>query len=85
MQTTSELSFILDKLAHDTLFRQQLMADPVAALARMGITLDPNEVPDQRSLPSQADIIADKDELVRSLETTASMWPFLLSGALVPA
>ncbi len=85
MHTTSELSSILDKLANDNKFRAQLLADPVAALKTMGITLRPDQVPDELSLPSQAEIAADKEELMHSLETTATMLPFLLSGALVAA
>ncbi|MYM31140.1 putative modified peptide [Duganella sp. CY15W] len=85
MHTTSELSSILDKLANDNKFREHLLADPVAALAAIGITLSADQVPEERSLPSQEEIAADKDELMHSLETTATMLPFLLSGALVPA
>lgn len=84
MKNTSELSAILDRLTHDHDFREHLLADPVAALAGVGVTLHPDDVPAERSLPSHAAIAADKEQLVSSLESTASMWPFLLSGGVIP-
>lgn len=80
MHTSSQLSAILDKLAGDTQFREHLHNDPVAALAGIGITLAPEHVPEKVSLPSAAEIAADKGELLSKLETTATMLPFLLSG-----
>lgn len=80
MHTSSELSTIIDKLAGDSQFRDHLQSDPVAALAGIGITLHPEHVPDNISLPSAASLAADKGELQAKLETTASMLPFLLSG-----
>lgn len=80
MHTSSELSAIIDKLAGDHQFREQLHADPVAALAGIGITLHPDHVPAQINLPSAASLAADKGELQAKLETTATMLPFLLSG-----
>ncbi|WP_195763444.1 NHLP-related RiPP peptide [Duganella guangzhouensis] len=85
MHTTSELSSILDQLANDDQFRARLLANPVAALKSIGITLHPDQVPAELSLPSREDIAADKEELISSLESTVSMLPFLLSGALVAA
>lgn len=85
MQTSNELSFILDKLAGDDKFRAHLLTDPVAALAAIGVTLRPDQVPEELCLPSKAEVAADRDELQKQLETTALMIPFLLSGALQPA
>ncbi|MYN30271.1 MULTISPECIES: NHLP-related RiPP peptide [Duganella] len=85
MHTSNELRSILDKLASDDKFRTQLQADPVATLAKLGITLSADQVPDHISLPSKADIAVEQHELQRELETTAAMIPFLLSGALVAA
>jgi putative modified peptide len=82
MHTSSELSAIIDKLAGDNQFRDQLHADPVAALASLGITLHPDHVPEQINLPSAASLAADKGELQAKLETTATMLPFLLSGSV---
>lgn len=80
MQTFSKLSAILDKLAGDSQFRERLYSNPVAALASLGITLNPDHVPEKVSLPSAASLAADKAELHAKLETTAAMVPFLLSG-----
>jgi putative modified peptide len=80
MHTSNELSTILDKLAGDNQFRDQLHSDPVAALAGIGITLHPDHVPEEINLPSAASLAADKDQLQAKLETTAVMVPFLLSG-----
>ena len=56
-----------------------------STLAKLGITLSADQVPDHISLPSKADIAVEQHELQRELETTAAMIPFLLSGALVAA
>jgi putative modified peptide len=80
MQTSSELSSVLNKLASDDLFRAHLMRDPAGALADLGIALQPDQVPSIRSLPSKESIEADKIILQSILETTAVMTPFLLSG-----
>lgn len=85
MQTFNELSSILDKLASDDKFRAQLLNDPVATLASIGVTVRADQLPEELSLPSKADIAADREELQKHLETTALMVPFLLSGALQPA
>lgn len=85
MHTVNELSGILDKLASDDKFRAQLLNDPVSALASVGITLSPDDVPEERSLPSKAEIAADRSELLNQLESTGSMLPFLLSGMLAAA
>jgi putative modified peptide len=85
MHTSNELSSILDKLASDDKFRAQLQADPVAALAKLGITLSADQVPEEISLPSKAELADAQHELQRELETTGIMFPFLLSGAQVPA
>ena len=83
MHTSSELSTVLDKLANDDDFREQLLGNPVAALASLGIALHPDQVPVTRSLPSKSTISADQDALQSKLVTTNSMVPFLLSGGNV--
>ncbi|MRX10332.1 putative modified peptide [Pseudoduganella sp. FT25W] len=85
MHTSNELSSILDKLASDDKFRAQLQANPVATLARFGITLSADQVPDQISLPSKEELTEERHELQRELETTGIMFPFLLSGTAVAA
>jgi putative modified peptide len=85
MHTVNELSSILDKLASDDKFRAQLLNDPVAALAGLGITLQADQVPAERSLPSKAEVAADRSELLAQLESTGTMIPFLLSGMMAEA
>lgn len=79
MHTSSDLGSILDKLA-DSKFREQLLHSPIAALASIGVTLHPSQVPAAVRLPSQASLAADKGELHNKLESQAVMVPFLLSG-----
>jgi len=85
MQTINELSSVLDKLASDDKFRAQLLNDPIATLAGLGITLSPQDLPEELSLPSKAEIAGDRSELMKQLESTGTMVPFLLSGMLTPA
>ncbi|MHA4871147.1 NHLP-related RiPP peptide [Duganella sp. PWIR1] len=85
MQTINELSSVLDKLASDDKFRAQLLNDPIATLAGLGITLSPQDLPEELSLPSKAEIAGDRSELMKQLESTGTMVPFLLSGMLTHA
>lgn len=82
MHTTSELNTILNKLATDDAFRARLEADPVSALASLGITLRPQDVPAERHLPPKEVIAAEHDILFNQLASTKVMIPFLLSGSL---
>ena|GEM_PF-1841835 len=70
----------LDKLAHDGAFRADLARDPVAALAGIGITLNPADVPAVRSLPSAQRIAADLAAVKDKLESAAAMVLFRVSG-----
>jgi len=83
MHTPGELTTVLDKLANDDGFREHLLGDPVAALATLGITISPDQVPAVRALPSKQAIATDRDALHSQLVTTATMLPFLLSGGTV--
>jgi putative modified peptide len=85
MQTINELSSVLDKLASDDKFRAQLLNDPIATLAGLGITLSQQDLPEELSLPSKAEIAGDRSELMKQLESTGTMVPFLLSGMLTHA
>lgn len=80
VETVSELSTVLDKLAGDDAFRASLAANPVAALASLGISIDPADVPAVRNLPSKASIAADRAAIEDKLESTSGMVIFLLSG-----
>jgi len=83
MHTSGELSNVLDKLANDDDFREQMLGDPVGALASIGITLDPAHVPDVRALPSKETIAADRDALHQQMVGVGNMIIFLLSGGTV--
>lgn len=83
MHTPGELSTVLDKLANDDGFREQMLGDPVGALAGVGITLHPDQVPAVRSLPSKATLAADQDTLHQQMTSSARMIIFLLSGGTV--
>lgn len=80
MHTAAELSTVLDKLASDDQFREQLLGNPVKALGDLGITLDPAHVPAVRSLPSKDSIAADQSALHSKLASSDTMVIFLLSG-----
>lgn len=85
MHTVNELSSILDKLASDDKFRAHLQNDPVGALAALGITLSPQDVPEDICLPSKAELVSERTELLHQVESTQTMIPFLLSGMLAAA
>nr|WP_315250909.1 NHLP-related RiPP peptide [uncultured Duganella sp.] len=85
MHTVNELSSILDKLASDDKFRAHLQSDPVGALASLGIKLSADDIPEDISLPSKAEIVAERSELLNQVESTGTMIPFLLSGMLAAA
>ena len=78
--TSSHLRTVLDKLAGDDAFRAHLTSDPVAALASVGVTLDPADVPAVRNLPSKESVAADQAAIQDKLENTSGMVIFLLSG-----
>ncbi|TFW31425.1 NHLP-related RiPP peptide [Duganella callida] len=80
MHTPTELSTVLDKLASDDAFREQLLGDPVTALAGLGINIDPAHVPAARSLPSKDLIAGDQAAIQSKLESSSGMILFLLSG-----
>lgn len=46
---------VLELLSTSQDFREQVLGDPVSALKAHGITVDPQDVPASRSLPSMAD------------------------------
>jgi putative modified peptide len=68
---------LLDKLAHDSEFREHVLGDPVGAMASLGVTVDPASVPHQRSLPSKAEVKANLKALHSKLTSRAGMIFFL--------
>ena len=63
-------------------FRKQLQSDPRAALAELGLTLDPADIPQQVTLPDTAELRAGQDDLADdSLNRILPWWPFLTDDA----
>lgn len=68
---------LLDKLANDSDFREQLLGDPVGAMAKLGVSVDHATVPHQRALPSTAEVKANLEALHTKLTSKAGMVFFL--------
>ncbi len=69
---------LIDKLSTDDAFREQMLGDPVAAMASVGVTVDPAQVPAKRSLPPKAVLAANRDAICQRLQGTAGMgWFFI--------
>lgn len=64
---------LLEKLSTDDSFREQLLGDPVAAMASLGVDVDHSEVPAKRTLPSKDDVKAARDALHARLNGAAGM------------
>ncbi|MCG2584857.1 NHLP-related RiPP peptide [Massilia sp. TS11] len=58
---------LLDKLATDDAFRDQLSADPLGTLASIGLTPDPSEVPATPTLPPKHVVAANRATLHAAL------------------
>ncbi len=76
----ADIDAILDRLATDDQFREQMLGDPVGALGSMGITIDPADVPAVRSLPSKDSLQADRDAIKAALPGNVGMFPHILSS-----
>lgn len=68
---------LLDKLANDSDFREHVLGDPVGAMAKLGVTVDPATVPHKRALPSKAEVKANLEALHTKLTSKAGMIFFL--------
>ncbi len=65
----NEIRALLLRIVEEPGFREALIADPVYALAQIGITLDPYEVPsDGVKLPPNAEIEAELEALTDIVE-----------------
>jgi putative modified peptide len=71
---------ILDRLANDDQFREQMLGDPVGTLAALGVSIDPASVPAVRSLPSKASLQADKATYQSKLSSNLGMIPLILAS-----
>ena len=69
---------LLDKLANDDEFREQMLGNPTLALHSIGINVDPQLVPAVRKLPSKADIRANLDALQTKLAGKSGLIFFLV-------
>lgn len=82
MTTTLDLATataMLQQLAQDDAFREQMLGDPVSAMATLGVTVDPATVPAVRQLPSKAEIAANLATMAAQLEGKESMDSFFLA------
>jgi putative modified peptide len=79
MHSPEKIDRLLKKLATDDAFRELMQSDPVKAMESIGITVDPAEVPDVRTLPSKESIAADQAAHKVKLVGNAEMDVFKLS------
>lgn len=77
-----DLETLLDKLSTDAAFREHLLGDPAGALASIGLSIDPAQIPAVRTLPSQEALAADRAAIQSKLDNAAGALPFFLSGKL---
>lgn len=62
---------LLERLAEDDAFREQMQADPIAALAEYGFKIDPDIAPHKIELPSKYEISKNIDLLSQQMEATS--------------
>lgn len=62
---------LLQRLAEDDAFRAQMEADPIAAFAEHGFTIDPAIAPRRIELPSKYEISKNIDLLSQQIEATS--------------
>jgi putative modified peptide len=74
-----DIDAILDRLATDDQFREQMLGDPVGTFGAMGVTIDPADIPVVRSLPSKESLQADRDAIKGAIPGNVGMFPHILS------
>ncbi|MFO1493642.1 MAG: NHLP-related RiPP peptide [Lysobacterales bacterium] len=77
--THESATHLLDKLANDDGFREHLLGDPVAAMASVGVKVDPASVPHVRKLPSKEEIKANAAAMKEKLHGKSGMVFFVLA------
>lgn len=77
-----DLDTLLDKLANDDAFREHMLGDPAGALASIGLSIDPAQIPAVRTLPPKDALAADRAAIQSKLDNAAGALPFFLSGTL---
>jgi putative modified peptide len=75
---SDKIGEILDRLATDDAFREQLLGDPKSALAPYGLEVDESRVPAVRTLPSKERIASARDEMKAQLGGNLGLVIFLL-------
>lgn len=69
---------ILDRLATDDAFREQMLGDPQSALAPYGLEIDMSQMPAVRKLPSKEEISAAKQDLASQISNDSAYMILLL-------
>ena len=69
---------VLDRLATDQDFREQMLGDPVSALKPYGIEVDPQAVPAVRKLPSREALADVRGKLLADPMGNVGIFIFLL-------
>jgi len=75
---------LLRQVHHNPTFRTQLRDDPSAALAQLGLLVDPANIPQSVTLPGSAELAAGVKDLSASSRRRLLPWvPFLTDDSLV--
>jgi len=72
---------VLDQLATDRDYREQMLGDPVSAFKAHGIDVDPANVPAVRSLPSMDEIAKARKDLEADPMGRSCIMVFIVLGA----
>lgn len=72
---------VLDQLATDRDYREQMLGDPVSAFKVHGIDMDPSNVPTVRSLPSMDEIAKIRDDFKADPMGRSCIAVFMVVGA----
>lgn len=76
--TPQQIEAILDRLASDDAFREQMLGDPATALKGYGLEVDPAQVPAVRKLPSKQMLKEQRESLSGQLHSNMGLWVFML-------
>ncbi len=66
----------LHRAAHDPLFRTALEADPQAALAEFGLSVDPEQIPSSVSIPNAHSILDVLVDVEDDKDDDRTHWPW---------
>ena len=68
--TKQQVDSLLDKLSNDDAFRKQFEGDPVAALMRLGVSIDAACCKDFTTLASKEELAQARESLQKTLAST---------------